>query len=101
MEKDSLWNIMPSGEVLDRRISMRSCSENFKLLAWLCVLVLIELTASWSIAASSNDLFTPAVARNLDGEIEDIAKRNNLPSVASACLSLAKADTRLLKDSRI
>jgi D-alanyl-D-alanine carboxypeptidase len=77
---------MPSGEVLDRRISMRSCSENFKLRAWLCALVLIELTASWSIAASSNDLFTPAVASNLDREIEDIAKRNNLPSVAVGVL---------------
>jgi D-alanyl-D-alanine carboxypeptidase len=61
---------------------MRSRSEKFKLGACLCVLVLIESNASWTIAAGSNDLFTPAVARNLDREIEDIAKRNKLPSVA-------------------
>ena len=61
---------------------MRSRSENFVLRACLCALVLIESIASWLIAASSNDLFTPAVARNLDREIEKIAKRNNLPSLA-------------------
>src|SRR5580692_36150 len=61
---------------------MRSRSEKFKLGACLCVLVLIESNASWTLAAGSNDLFTPAVARNLDREIEDIAKRNKLPSVA-------------------
>jgi D-alanyl-D-alanine carboxypeptidase len=61
---------------------MMSRSESFKLRACLCALVLIEANASWTIAAGSNDLFTPAVARNLDHEIEDVAKRNKLPSVA-------------------
>ncbi len=40
-------------------------------------------SASPSTAApNSNDLFPPAIARNLDREIENIAKQNNLPSVA-------------------
>jgi D-alanyl-D-alanine carboxypeptidase len=39
-------------------------------------------TASLPAATRSNDLFAPAVARNLDREIEKIVKQNNLPSVA-------------------
>ena len=80
---------------------MRSRSENFILRACLCALVLIESIASWLIAASSNDLFTPAVARTLDREIENIAKRNNLPSLGVGLFVPAKGGTRLLQDSQI
>jgi D-alanyl-D-alanine carboxypeptidase len=55
---------------------------HFRLLACLCALSILDSTSSWSAAAGSNDLFAPGVARNLDREIEKIARQNNLPSVA-------------------
>ena len=55
---------------------------HFRLLACLCTLIILDSTSSWSAAAGSNDLFAPGVARNLDREIEEIARQNNLPSVA-------------------
>jgi beta-lactamase family protein len=55
---------------------------HFSLLACLCVLVLLDSTPSWSATAASNDLFVASVARNLDREIDKIARQNNLPSVA-------------------
>jgi D-alanyl-D-alanine carboxypeptidase len=48
----------------------------------LWVVSLLALTASLPAATRSNDFFAPAVARNLDREIEKIGKQNNLPSVA-------------------
>jgi D-alanyl-D-alanine carboxypeptidase len=59
---------------------------HFRLRVCLCALLLFDSIASWSAAAGSNDLFAPGVARSLDREIEDIAKRNNLPSVAVGVL---------------
>ena len=53
-----------------------------RLHLYLCILVLCDSTASWSAAASSNDLFAPDVARHLDRQIVEIERQNNLPSVA-------------------
>ena len=59
---------------------------HFRLLACLCLLLLLDSIPSWSAAAGSNDLFAPGVARSLDREIDEIARQNNLPSVAVGVL---------------
>jgi D-alanyl-D-alanine carboxypeptidase len=55
---------------------------HFRLLACLCLLILLDSLPSWSATAGSNDLFAPGVARSLDREIDKVARQNNLPSVA-------------------
>jgi D-alanyl-D-alanine carboxypeptidase len=53
-----------------------------KLWTCFCALVFLEATALWSVAGGSNNLFPSDVARDLDRQITEIAKQNNLPSVA-------------------
>ena len=60
---------------------------HFGLQTRLFVLILSGSIAFRSTAAITfNDLFVPDVARNLDHQIEDIEKQNNLPSVAVGML---------------
>lgn len=60
---------------------------HFGLQTRLFVLILSGSIAFRSTAAIAfNDLFVPDVARNLDRQIEDIEKQNNLPSVAVGVL---------------
>jgi len=40
------------------------------------------MISPWTFAAGSNTLFDQSVAQNLDDQIADLAKQNNLPSVA-------------------
>lgn len=64
------------------RRSMKShAAVAFLPMACICVLVLFDSGASLT-AATSNDLFPPAVVRGLDMQMKEISRRNNLPSGA-------------------
>jgi hypothetical protein len=61
-------------------------SENFKLPACLCALVLIESTASWRLPPAPPIYLFPPVARKLDGEMRTWPSGTTYRVSPSACL---------------